>query len=98
MTVTVDAVPMAIFLVACFVAYLVFRHSSRDVHGAPIRGDLGAAIAAAGIVVTALAWLLGVGSGSGGEIPRPREVVPAVSQVPSPRSSELLSDSLIEGR
>lgn len=88
MTVTVEAVPMAIFLVACFVAYLVFRHSSRDAHGAPTRGDLGAAVATAGIVVTVLAWLLGAGGGSGDEISRPQDGVPTVSQPPTPQSSE----------
>lgn len=88
MTVTVGAVPMAIFLVACFVAYLVYRHSSRDPQGAPIRGDLGAAIAAAGIVITALAWLLGAGTGSDSEIPRPLDGVPAVAQSPTPLNSE----------
>lgn len=88
MTVTVGAVPMAIFLVACFVAYLVFRHSSRDPQGAPVRGDLGAAIAAAGIVVSALAWLLGAGTGSDSEISRPLDGVPAVTQSPTALSSE----------
>lgn len=51
---------MLIFAIACLVAYGVFRYTSRDAQGMPTRGDLGVAIAAAGVVLTALAWLLGL--------------------------------------